>query len=272
MTLVDHSLQGRGHDAATDAATVRFFRIAEQARLPQRADRSGAGTLPTRASRHCDAVTAAAGFGWYLFAPLDVSLVWDGADVYWREERPEGPGSWRAMGSSACPGLAPRFDASAPPDIRGFAPAFLTALPEPGAVQVWTGLFARTAPGWSLLVRAPANLPQPGGYAMYEGIVESDRWFGPLFTNLRLTRTDIPVRLRADYPLVQAQPLPRVAYCEATLAAFSCAGSPDALTPEDWEDYRRTVVRPAAREDRPAGLWAVEARRRRRRECPHAAA
>ena len=54
---------------------------------------------------------------------------------------------------------------------------------------------------------------------MYEGIVETDRWFGPLFTNLRFTRTDVPVRLRADFPLAQVQPLPRLAYADSTLAA-----------------------------------------------------
>ena len=37
-----------------------FYRLIEQARLPQRADRSAAGTLPTRAYRYCEAVTAAA--------------------------------------------------------------------------------------------------------------------------------------------------------------------------------------------------------------------
>ena len=32
-------------------ALVNFYRIIEQTRLPQRADRSAAGTLPTRATR-----------------------------------------------------------------------------------------------------------------------------------------------------------------------------------------------------------------------------
>jgi hypothetical protein len=76
------------------------------------------------------------------------------------------------------PGHAARFDEAAPEGLRGCAPPFLTVLPEPGTVQIWTGLMARAAPDWSLLVRAPANLPAPGGYAVYEGIVESDRWFG----------------------------------------------------------------------------------------------
>jgi hypothetical protein len=52
-------------------------------------------------------------------------------------------------------------------------------------VQIWSGLIARTAPGWSLLIRPPANLPRLPGLDAYEGLVETDRWFGPLFTNHR---------------------------------------------------------------------------------------
>src|SRR5207244_11955854 len=68
----------------------------------------------------------------------------------------------------------------------------LAAFKEPGVVQIWSGLIARTAPEWSLLVRQPANLARSQGYENYEGIIETDRWFGPLFTNVRLTRTNIP--------------------------------------------------------------------------------
>ncbi len=68
---------------------------------------------------------------------------------------------------------------------------------------------ARTAPGWSLLVRPPANLPRSLGYECFEGIVETDRWFGPLFVNLRLTRTNVPIEFDADFPLLQVQPVHR---------------------------------------------------------------
>lgn len=246
---------------------VRFFRIIEDARMPQRADRSAAGTLPTRASRYCDAVTTASAYGWYIFPPMAFSLVWDGADLRWSFD---GSGGWLPLDAAQYPGLADRFDAAAPEALQGCAPPFLTALPEPGAVQIWSGLFAQTATDWSLLVRAPANLPLPGGYAQYEGMVETDRWFGPLFTNLRLTRTDMPVRFRADFPLIQVQPLPRHAYAEATLADFDVVGHPSLLGAAEWAAYNAAVVAPNTQPDRPAGQFAVAARRRRKSECPHA--
>ena len=254
--------------AAPLIPTVEFFRLIEEARPPQRADRAAAGTLPTRAARFCDPVTQAAGFGWYVFPPMDIDLLWDGADVFWTYG---GVQRWMPLEAAQFPDFSARFDRVAPAASRGYAPPFLTALAEPGAVQIWSGLLARTRPDWSLLLRAPANLPLPGGYALYEGIVEADRWFGPLFTNIRLTRTDVPVRLRADFPLLQAQPLPRHAYAEATLGSMTVAPGLEDLGPAEWADYHATVVRPSQDPDRGPGQFAV-ASRRRRKACPHVAA
>lgn len=250
------------------APVARFYRVIEQVRPPQRADRAGGGTLPVRAAQYCDAVTQASGFGWWVYPPLAISLVWDGTEVHWTYPGQE---SWLPLEAAQFPHLRQHYDAAAPPHLRGTAPPLLTALAEPGVVQVWTGLFARTAPGWSLLVRAPANLPPAAGYVAYEGIVEADRWFGPLFTNIRLTRTDTAVRLRPDVPFIQVQPLPRAAYAEATLGAMALVPGLDDFSPADWADYEASVAGPALRGDRSTGQYAVAARKRRRGECPFAA-
>jgi hypothetical protein len=246
--------------------TVHFYRLIEQARLPQRADRSAAGTLPTRAYRYCHAVTTATAFGWWVFPPSDLQLLWDGHDVFWQHGA---DADWLPLQSSAqFPGFTARFDAAAPAELNGCAPPFLSALPEPGTVQIWTGLMARAAPGWSLLLRAPANLPLPGGYVVYEGIIEADQWFGPLFTNLRLTRTHSSVRLRADFPLGLAQPLPRVAYAEATLGAVTYTTELNGLRQADWAGYQASVAGPNNDPDRTFGAYAVSSRKRSRGDCP----
>jgi hypothetical protein len=38
--------------------------------LPQRADRAAAGMMPTRAFRHCDAITTASALGRHVFPPI----------------------------------------------------------------------------------------------------------------------------------------------------------------------------------------------------------
>jgi len=252
-----------------DSSLVRFHRLIETARMPCRADKSALGTLPVRAVRYCEAATSACAYGWWVFPPCDLWLLWDGADIFWRV----GAGlDWIPLLASAqFPDFAAGFDAAAPPDVAGCSPPFLSALPEPGTVQIWTGLIARTIADWHLLVRAPANLPAMGGFVLYEGIIESDRWFGPLFTNLRITRTHVPIRLRPDFPLLQVQPLPGYAYSDGVLRSIAVSRDLSALTEADWDDYRSTIVEPNRAPDRPHGRYAASARKRhggRTAGCP----
>jgi hypothetical protein len=113
------------------------------------------------------------------------------------------------------------------------------------------------------LVRAPANLPRSGGWEPFEGIVETDRWFGPLITNLRLTKTNVPIDFKPDFPLLQVQPIPRHVYEDATLNNYEIVPELTQLTPEDWDDYYDTVVRPNSQVVRPRGQYAAAARKRR---------
>jgi Family of unknown function (DUF6065) len=253
-------------------AIARFYRLIPGTRPPMRADRSAAGTLPTRAYRYCEAVTAAAGFGWWVFPPAGLRFIWDGADIFWTCDDLTG---WEPLSPSAqLPGFSDAFDTAAPELLKGCAPPMLTALPEPGTLQIWTGLMVRTSPGWHLLVRAPANLPLTGGFTMYEGIVEADSWFGPLFTNLRFTRTHSPITLRPDFPLLQLQPVLAAQYAGDVLDATELVPDMDGLDDADWLGYHRTIVVPNEDPNRPFGAYATKARRRRKTDagehCPFA--
>lgn len=241
---------------------VTFYRLVPEARLPQRADRSAGGMLPVRALRYCAPVTTASAFGWYVFPPIDFALRWDGADIVWTYK---GAGAWYPLGAAQFPDFSRYFDKHAPKDIKSFSPPFIGAGTKPANVQLWSGLIARTRPGWSLLVRAPANLPRSRGYDLYEGIIETDRWFGPLFTNLRIARTDTPVEFTRDYPLLQVQAIPREAYAEETLKNISIVEALDDFSAEDWERYRETVVRPNIDPHRRRGAYAAKVRRNEKR-------
>jgi hypothetical protein len=252
-------------EASGDAPNVTFFRLVPGCRLPQRADRSAAGTIPTRAFRYCEALTSASAFGWYLFPPISFSLIWDGgSDVIWSYQ---GADAWFPLKAAQFPKFAEHFDRLAPPELRGFSPPFLCAFKEPGVVQIWTGLIARTAADWSLLVRAPANLARSQGCDHYEGIVETDRWFGPLFTNIRLTRTNAPVEFDTDFPFLQVQPVHRSVYGPA-LDAFTVVPGLDRFTSRNWDDFRTTVVVPNVDPHRQRGQYAIAARRQRKQRSP----
>lgn len=252
------------HAVPSRMEIVRFHRLIPSIRPPQRASRDAAGTIPIRAARHCEALAAACGFGWYVFAPLDMQLYWDGTDIHWNcAECPD----WMVLDDAAqYPHFAAAFDRVAPVAARGCAPPFLTRLPEPGMLQVWTGLIARSAPGWCLNIRPPVNFTPLTGFSVFEGILDADLWFGPLFANIRLNRTHQPVRLAADLPLLQVQPVPLASLSDAALAGFDLA---EGLSPADWADYIRDIAAPNADPDRAPGRYAARARQRRR--CPVAA-
>lgn len=249
---------------------VSFYRFIDQARLPERADRSALGTLPTRSYRYCDAVTSASGYGWWVFSPMNFQLLFDGTEIFWHFD---GAPDWLPLQPSAqFPNFTQDFDRDAPDGLQGCAPPFLTALPEPGTLQIWTGLMARTIPGWSLMVRPPVNLPQQGGYTSFEGIVETDKWFGPVFTNLRLTQTHRPIKINSYWPLLQIQPIPQTAYADVILNNPHTVPDMAQMAPEDWEAYRKTIVAPNDDPERPIGSYAISVRKQRRSGCPFAAA
>ena len=135
-------------------------------------------------------------------------------------------------------------------------PPFLVVAREPGVVQIWSGYLARTAPGWALLSRGPANIPRNQGYEHFEGIIESETWFGPLFTNIRLTRTNSPVEFHVRYPLFQVQPLLRQCYRETS---FEVVSLPE-LSAADWQSFEATM-KPNTDQMRMLGHYAVGTRR-----------
>jgi Family of unknown function (DUF6065) len=245
---------------------VEFFCLIPQIRPPKRAERSAAGYLPSRAMRYCDALTSATGYGYWVFPPMDIRLIWDGEQVFWSYGADETwlPLSGTGSGAVQFPNYSAVFDESVPEFLRGYSPPFLTALPEAGGVQIWTGLLAKTRPGWSLSVRAPVNLPAIPGLVAWEGIIETDLWLGPLFTNMRLTRTDFPVHIRAHAPFLQVQPVPQLAYREETLADFECRQVSD-LTELDWNRLGQVLLPHPDAEVR-QGNYAVAVRKRRL--CP----
>jgi hypothetical protein len=244
--------------------TVTFYGAIPGCRAPIRADASVLGTLPSRGFQYCEALRVASSFGWYVFPPIDFTLQWDGSQIIWTYR---GAKAWYPLTSAQFPGYSAAFDRLAPKRLRGFAPPFLTAVPEPGIVQLWTGFFIESADDWSVLIRPPANLPRSLAFDLYEGIIETDRWFGPLFTNLRLVKTDVPIHFSTETPLIQVQPLHRSTYASEIAERFHVIAHPREFPAAAWDRYEATIVKPNV-QPQPAGVYATSVRRRRRSGCP----
>jgi hypothetical protein len=249
-----------------DSPLLEFFQLVPNERPPRRADRAVGGVIPARALRYCEAITSASAFGWYVFLPLSFKIVWDGHDMLWTYE---GVDEWLPLTRDAVqyPHFSEQFDRIAPAGVRGFSPPFLTPSVQPGGLQVWTGCIAKSAPGWSLLVRGVANLSTSASYQMFEGIIETDVWFGPLFNNVRIIKTDVPIEFRSDVPFLQVQPVRKEVYRDNFLQNFSVKDLGQ-LSVEDWEAFQRTVVAPNVDSERKRGQYAVAARKRAHHTAP----
>ena len=231
---------------------------------PERAGRDALGTLPVRAARWCDAITTATGYGWWFYPPTDFDLLFDGERIWW--SCAIAFDGWLPLEAAQYPDFAKAFDAVAPAKAKGYSPPFLTTLPELGLVQVWTGLLARTAPNWSLLLRAPANLPSLAGATSFEGMVEADLWTGPMFVNFRLNRTNEPVAFRRHLPFVQAVPVPQEAYADVLLDASETVTGLSGLSDSEWDGWMRDVVESNQDPNHKPGRYAAAVRRRRKAE------
>ena len=248
---------------AASTPTVKFYSLIPDTKPPVRADKSVGGTIPTSAYRYCDAVRSASAFGWYVFPPIDFSLMWDGTETMWRFDEED---DWKNLHAVQYPGFLDYFNSHAPEEIEDCAPPIFGTAAEPGIVQIWSGLFAKTRKNWSLLVRPPANLARSAKYDSYEGIIETDRWFGPLFTNIRLTKTDVAVDITRDRPFMQVQPLHRSTYKDEVLNSFEHLDDISLLTKRNWQDYINTMVAPGVGSDREKGVYAKNTRKRSKQD------
>lgn len=63
------------------------------------------------------------------------------------------------------------------------------------------------------MVRGVANLSH--------SIIETDNWFGPLFDNVRILKTDVPIEFRSDTPFLQVQPVRKEVCADKLLQNFN---------------------------------------------------
>jgi len=242
---------------SAEQAICQFYRLIPGAPEPQRADRSADGTLPLNAYRYCEPIASASGFGWYLYPPLSFKLWWDGTEIAWTYAGADG---WEPLRGVQYPDFLKTFKKVAPHGMEGLAPPLLVQGTVPGVVQIWSGYLARTAPGWALLSRGTANVPKIQKFENFEGIIETDTWFGPLFTNVKLTRTNSPVEFHKRRPLFQVQPLWRPSYTQPPFEVLEASD----LDADDWARFAATMT-PNTDDMRTLGHYAVDTRKRLRR-------
>jgi Family of unknown function (DUF6065) len=245
-------------EEAIQPLKVEIFTMYPDVKPPERATGDVAGSLPSRAVQKCPPVTAASGFGWYVYPPVDFALRWDGQHTEFSVLRENEPAQWRSLAgfydvklpqlAEHIAGLPKRFQ----PDVDIFdrdGVPFINADPRaPQLLELITGTVVRTSPGWYMLGRAVPNWPLDRGVQVLDGIVESDWYRGTVPTILRLTEPGRVVRFHRRYPLMVIQPVHR-----STLAAVSDGILTTTTGISEW----------------PEDIWAEFVDMRRKRQDPN---
>lgn len=244
------------------SSPVIFFKKLVPGGIPvKRASRDALGSIPVRGARYCEALTTSCAYGWYVYPLVRFSVEFDGHDFAWSYGKGD---EWYRLTSAQYPNFARHFDDIAPENCKGYSPPWLARGQDFGILQIWTGYIVRTAPDWSVECVAPINIPHSPAYYHLGGIIETDRWGGHLFFNLKFVQTGVPVSFEDTRPYLQIHALPRHLHSDDFHdGAMLVEEGLDNLSEADWCDYYNTVVSPNMAPTRNLGRYAVEVRRRR---------
>lgn len=188
---------------------IEFYRGWPDAPLPTPAQIAINGNIPSRAHQFCEPFLVANSMGYLLYPPIDFNLYWDGTQIFVQFE---GISDWIIVDKIFLPNSMNLWREMVAPELVDTLPVFLEAFPERGVLQLWTGYYGNTQPGSSLWIRSPINQNDTTAYSVIEGIVETDWWAGPLFTNIEISKTDIPIAFRKDKPFLQVFSIPRLSH------------------------------------------------------------
>ena len=177
---------------------------------PMPADKTAMGSIPASALQYCEALTTASSFGHYVFPPRDLEVVWRGSEFEYRTAG----AAWQRLDTvSVGDDAISEWQNQAPEGFQNRLPAFVQRFFVPDTIQVWSGMFVSSAPGWSALVRPIANVIPDRNTLLYEGVVETDIFSPcPLFVNIRFLSKDTVFRFEKFRPLFQVQPIQRESY------------------------------------------------------------
>lgn len=235
---------------------ITFYKCYRDAPEIIQADKSALGTMPAAAFQYCEAMRTASSYGYHVFPPRDVHLNFDGKEVFFYED-----GQWFPVKATNFGGeFSEQWNTMAPPEFEDLDPPFLTELFVPGLVQIWSGYFVATEPGWSINIRPVVNFDTRSSFSCFEGIVETDSFKPmPLFMNIKLNVTGREIFIPKYKPYFQVQPVQQTSYKFKGSKAVSVDMSDGDAFP--WDSYENTVRVKNGMQFSTPGRYAVETRK-----------
>jgi len=193
---------------ATQDFTLKIWRCHPSGAKIIPAEKTCHGTAHEGGVKWCGPFTNANKFGWWMFPPVDIDILWKGGREFeYNLLTPYSDADWHLLRSLLRSSDNSEPDRWSPPGGRT---KFTWGAVEEGLIQMWTGCIFETPPGWCLHIKSPTNFPhQP--YQIMEGILETDWMQYDIWFNVKFTEKDKWVHLRKDQwpPLAQICPIRR---------------------------------------------------------------
>ena len=242
------------------SVVLNFYRGHVSAMNPQRATATIDDASSHRASLFCHPFLSANAYGWLLLPPLDVDLIWNGGEVAWRQQS---QANWLPLDIHTDIASFLYLCEKTPEPLRQYMNVPLLAVgPEPGLVQLWSGLFVTSQAGWCVTVRPLVNRRPFDSFDVLEGIVDSDWWLGPLVFPIQIRKTDRIVRIRRNRPLAQLQPISRQCLQASEDTAGGKLREVSSWSEEDWRRFQFSMQQKQCAAK--PGSYRTEARTRQR--------
>jgi tetratricopeptide (TPR) repeat protein len=192
---------------------LKVWRLHPQGARIVPAEKTLRGEVEEMGVKWCGPFPNANKYGFWLFPPMDVDVIWRGGKQYechvvnpWPDDEVPLVQSLRREDDTDERKLIL--------DTFAGKNKLILAVPDFNAFRLWTGCVFQTPPGWGLLVRSPINLGMNAPYRIQEGIIETDWLFVDFWLGIMMQQENVPLRLRRDQwpPLAQLVPVPREAY------------------------------------------------------------
>ena len=171
------------------------------------AEKTLRGDASSAAMRWCGPFAHANAYGFWVFPPVDLDVVWHGGRSF--EHR------FETLYTDDDASFVSRLQR--PEDKYQYIPRrkveFGSTLES--VISIWTGCIFQTPPGWGLMIRDPVNINASTIFRAQEAILETDWLPIDMWVNLLFVQQEKWARIRRSEswpPMAQLLPVPKAAY------------------------------------------------------------
>jgi hypothetical protein len=186
---------------------LRIWRLHPRGATVCPAEKTLRGDAPSAAMRWCGPFAHANAYGFWVFPPVDLDVIWHGGRSF--EHR------FETLYTDEDASVVSRLQR--PEDKYRYVPRrkveFGSTLES--VVSIWTGCIFQTPPGWALMIRNPVNVTASTIFRAQEAILETDWLPYDIWVNLLFVQQEKWARIRRGDgwpPIAQLLPVPKAAY------------------------------------------------------------